>query len=106
MTIDTRGIVWLEPIDHLDYVRVSTRRKYGFQEQSQGERLVGYDPTPGEFRTVFLLRPSDRDSSPDGIYANICPPEAVDPRTLSPGKPGEKTPRCFGAVVETAVTTP
>lgn len=90
-------IVWLEPIDRLDYVRELFRPKRGYKRSSDGVRLVGYDTTPCHGRRVFLLFAHDRDSDPGGIYAQKCPCEAVDPRTVVPGKGGQQTPRCTGA---------
>jgi hypothetical protein len=99
-------VVWLEEPDHLDYVRqaldkVSTRR--GKPRYSRDGRLVGYttlaadaerDPDSGLFaRRTFFLLPHDRDSDPTGDYQVGAPGEAVDPRTIEPGKVGAKTPR-------------
>ncbi|MGW2563356.1 DUF6009 family protein [Streptomyces sp. NPDC001514] len=99
-------VVWLEAPEDLDYVRqaqdkVNTRR--GKPRYERGGRLVGYtnlaadaerDPDSGLFaRRTFFLLPHDRDSDPTGPYEVGAPGEAVDPRTIEPGKVGEKTPR-------------
>lgn len=103
-------IVWLEDIAKLDYVRpiyaTSTSRTGKPTGWEGGERrLVGYSelcataqPTHEHvtyYRRVFYLNPRDRDSG-DPVYRQTCPVEAVDPRTLAPGKLGEKTPRVRG----------
>ncbi|WP_329344846.1 DUF6009 family protein (plasmid) [Streptomyces sp. NBC_00663] len=99
-------VVWLEDLDTIDYVRqaldkVSTRT--GKPRYSRDGRLVGYttlatgaerDPDSGLFRRrTFFLLPHDRDSDPNGDYQVGAPGEAVDPRTIEPGKVGAKTPR-------------
>ncbi|WP_086799996.1 DUF6009 family protein [Streptomyces caniscabiei] len=103
---DEVEVVWLEDPAHLDYVRqaldkVSQRR--GRPRYSRDGRLVGYtnlapnaerDPDSGLFaRRAFFLLPHDRDSDPTGDYEVGAPGEAVDPRTIEPGKTGAKTPR-------------
>ncbi|MEV6404055.1 DUF6009 family protein [Streptomyces sp. NPDC003011] len=99
-------VVWLEDSANLDYVRqaldkVNNRR--GKPRYDRAGRIVGYtnlaadaerDPDSGLFaRRVFFLLPHDRDSDPNGDYEVGAPGEAVDPRTIEPGKVGAKTPR-------------
>lgn len=107
-------IVWLEDIYKLDYVRpiyaTSTSRAGKPTGWDGGERrLVGYTElhTAAQthqgreevffYRRVFYLNPRDRDSG-DLVYRHTCPVEAVDPRTLAPGKIGEKNSRALGQV--------
>jgi hypothetical protein len=102
-------IVWLEDIDELDYVRQSIDRlptRKGRPPYRRPGRMVGYailgpdakaSRASGTFRRrVFWLQPHDRDSEPDGLYANSAPAEAVDPRTLEPCVKGYKTERSEG----------
>ncbi|MFF4369399.1 DUF6009 family protein [Streptomyces sp. NPDC001594] len=102
-------LVWLEDISALDYVRQSLERlpnRQGKPPYHRDGRMVGYavlgpDARPsrasGTFlRRVFWLLPHDRDQQPDGSYAFSSPSEAVDPRTLVPGKPGRRTQRSAG----------
>jgi hypothetical protein len=102
-------IVWLEDIDELDYVRQSIDRlptRKGRPPYRRPGRMVGYailgpdakaSRASGTFRRrVFWLQPHDRDSEPDGLYANSAPAEAVDPRTLDPRVKGYKTERSEG----------
>ncbi|MEU0030810.1 DUF6009 family protein [Streptomyces sp. NPDC006335] len=102
-------IVWLEDIDDLDYVRQSIDRlptRKGRPPYRRPGRMVGYailgpdakaSRASGTFRRrVFWLQPHDRDSEPDGLYANSAPAEAVDPRTLQPRVKGYKTERSEG----------
>lgn len=102
-------IVWLEEIDELDYVRQSIDRlptRKGRPPYRRPGRMVGYailgpdakaSRASGTFRRrVFWLQPHDRDSEPDGLYANSAPAEAVDPRTLQPRVKGYKTERSEG----------
>ncbi|MER6539085.1 DUF6009 family protein [Streptomyces sp900105755] len=99
-------VVWLESPENLDYVRqaldkVNTRR--GKPRYDRDGRLVGYtnlaqdaerDPDSGLFaRRTFFLLPHDRDSDPTGDYEVGAPGEAIDPRTIEPGRVGAKTPR-------------
>jgi hypothetical protein len=99
-------VVWLEDPEGLDYVRqaldkVGTRR--GRPRYERDGRLVGYtnlatsadrDPDSGLFtRRTFFLLPHDRDNAPQGPYEVGAPGEAVDPRTIAPGKVGAKTDR-------------
>jgi hypothetical protein len=99
-------VVWLEDLDNLDYVRqaldrVPTRR--GKPRYERNGRIVGYsnlaadahqDPDSGLFaRRTFFLLPHDRDNAPTGPYDVGAPGEAVDPRTIQPGKAGAKTER-------------
>jgi uncharacterized protein DUF6009 len=101
-----RDVVWLEPLDDLDYVRQAldkTRRRGNQPPYARDGRMVGYacldegaepDPDSGLYkRRVFYLLPHDRDSIPDGLYSEGAPGEAVDPRTITPRKPGAKTDR-------------
>jgi hypothetical protein len=90
-------IVWLEDTDQLDYVRQSLDR----DGRMVGYAVLGPDAkasrASGTFRRrVFWLLPHDRDSQPDGLYANSAPAEAVDPRTLEPRIKGSKTERSEG----------
>jgi hypothetical protein len=99
-------VVWLESPDELDYVRqaldkVNTRR--GKPRYERDGRIVGYtnltaeadrDPDSGLFtRRTFFLLPHDRPNNPTGPYEVGAPGEAVDPRTIKPGRVGAKTPR-------------
>ncbi|MEV7817376.1 DUF6009 family protein [Streptomyces flaveolus] len=103
---DEADVVWLEDPENLDYVRqaldkVPTRK--GKPRYSRDGRLVGYtnlqagaasDPDSGLFaRRSFFLLPHDRDRQPHGPYAVGAPGEAVDPRTIEPGRVGAKTLR-------------
>ncbi|GAA2615875.1 DUF6009 family protein [Streptomyces roseoviolaceus] len=109
-------IVWLEDIDHLDYVRQSLDRlptRKGKPPYHRDGRMVGYailgpdakaSRASGTFRRrVFWLLPHDRDSQPDGLYAKSAPAEAVDPRTLEPRIKGSKTERSEGGPPSTAM---
>ncbi|WP_318212283.1 MULTISPECIES: DUF6009 family protein [unclassified Streptomyces] len=102
-------IVWLEPVDTLDYVRQSLDRlptRRGRPPYHRDGRMIGYATlTPqakpsrasGTFlRRVFWLTPNDRDTTPDGLYTKCTPAEAVDPRTVSAREKGRKTPRSEG----------
>jgi hypothetical protein len=102
-------IVWLEDINELDYVRQSIDRlptRKGRPPYRRPGRMVGYailgpdakaSRASGTFRRrVFWLQPHDRDSEPEGLYANSAPAEAVDPRTLQPRVKGYKTERSEG----------
>ncbi|MEU2282513.1 DUF6009 family protein [Streptomyces sp. NPDC013178] len=103
---DEIRVVWLEDPVPLDYVRQmleKTPRRRNKPRWERGGRMVGYaeltdtaaaDPDSGVFRRrVFFLLPHDRDSQPDGLYRDGAPGEAIDPRTVAPGRAGEKTPR-------------
>lgn len=98
-------IVWEEPPEQYDYVRVRAGRA-GTRTRSvpfHRFKRVGYAVLaddapnigrPGQFRRrVFWLKDHDRAYEPDGVYANQGPSEAVDPRTVAPGVRGEKTER-------------
>ncbi|RII13161.1 hypothetical protein DSC45_24425 [Streptomyces sp. YIM 130001] len=118
------GIVWLEDIEALDYVRQSLDRlptRRGRPAYHRAGRMVGYavlgsqakaSRSSGTFRRrVFWLLPHDRDTAPEGLYAGSAPAEAVDPRTLSPGDKGRKTERSEGgppsrAMREMGITLP
>ncbi|UXY25059.1 DUF6009 family protein (plasmid) [Streptomyces cynarae] len=104
--IHESDVVWLEPLDGLDYVRQAldkTKRRNNRPPYARDGRMVGYarlddsaepDPDSGLYkRRVFYLLPHDRDSIPDGLYHEGAPGEAVDPRTIAPKKPGTKTDR-------------
>ncbi|CAL9674612.1 DUF6009 family protein [Streptomyces sp. enrichment culture] len=117
-------LVWLEGIEDLDYVRQSLDRlptRKGRPAYHRAGRMVGYavlgqtakpSRASGTFRRrVFWLLPHDRDSDPDGLYANSAPAEAVDPRTLQPQVKGCKTERSEGgppskAMRELGITLP
>ncbi|MFJ4633973.1 DUF6009 family protein [Streptomyces sp. NPDC088847] len=118
------GIVWLEDTEQLDYVRQSLDRlptRKARPAYHRDGRMVGYallDTTAkasrasGTFRRrVFWLLPHDRDSQPEGLYANSAPAEAVDPRTLDARVKGYKTERSEGgppsaAMEELGITLP
>ncbi|MFJ2478220.1 DUF6009 family protein [Streptomyces sp. NPDC087659] len=111
-------VVWLEDPENLDYVRQAldkTKRRNTRPPYARDGRMVGYallddkaepDPDSGLYkRRVFYLLPHDRDSSPNGVYREGAPGEAVDPRTIEPTKPGAKTPRSQSGLVAAASTT-
>ncbi|MER6788502.1 DUF6009 family protein [Streptomyces sp. NPDC000658] len=113
------GLVWLEDIAGLDYVRQSLDRlptRRGKPAYHRDGRMVGYallgpqakpSRSSGTFRRrVFWLLPHDRDAEPQGLYATGAPAEAVDPRTLSPGSKGRKTERSEGGPLSSAVRDP
>lgn len=100
------GVVWLEDIDKLDYVRTWDR----FQDRSRDKpprvnvRVVGYTvlrsdavplPSGWFWRRVFWLSATDRDRSPNGSFAIGMPANAIDPRTVLPGEPGRITSRAW-----------
>ncbi|MFD6618879.1 DUF6009 family protein [Streptomyces albidoflavus] len=103
---DEEAVVWLESTENLDYVRQaldkSTRRR-GKPRYERDGRIIGYanllpgadkDPDSGLFeRRTFFLLPHDRPNAPTGPYEVGAPGEAVDPRTIEPGRVGMKTPR-------------
>ncbi|MGW5609472.1 DUF6009 family protein [Streptomyces sp. NPDC003753] len=117
-------IVWLEDIEHLDYVRQSLDRlptRRGKPPYHRPGRMVGYallspqakaSRSSGTFRRrVFWLLPHDRDTVPDGLYAKGAPAEAIDPRTVAAGVKGYKTERSEGgppssAMQELGITLP
>ncbi|MFF4369418.1 DUF6009 family protein [Streptomyces sp. NPDC001594] len=99
-------VVWLEDPSALDYVRQAqdkTPRRKGKPRYFRDGRMVGFtelneaaeaDPDSGlHKRRVFYLLPHDRDTEPEGLYREGAPGEAVDPRTIEPGKVGMKTER-------------
>ncbi|MDF3300901.1 DUF6009 family protein [Streptomyces tropicalis] len=104
---DEVELVWLEDLDKLDYVRQALDkllRKQGVPTYARAGRLIGYATLSAAAdtaapdscfyrRRVFFLLEHDRDSQPDGPYKVAAPSEAVDPRTLAPGKVGAKTER-------------
>ncbi|GLF98223.1 DUF6009 family protein [Streptomyces yaizuensis] len=107
---DELGIVWLTPLDGLDYVREGldiTKRRAGRPAYHGHGRLVGYaDLRPDALATrdsgrydrrTFWLLPHDRGESPDTEYRTHAPLEAVDPRTVLPRLPGRLTDRAWGS---------
>jgi hypothetical protein len=118
------GLVWLEDITGLDYVRQSLDRlptRRGKPAFHRGGRMVGYavlgpaahsSRASGTYlRRVFWLALHDRDGQPGGLYASGAPSEAVDPRTISPRTKGYKTQRSEGgpesqAMRELGITLP
>ncbi|MFE9500224.1 DUF6009 family protein [Streptomyces collinus] len=103
---DEVEVVWVEEPSHLDYVRQALDKVHARRGRPRYERdgrLIGYtnlragaesDPDSGLFaRRTFFLLPHDRDNDPAGPYEVGAPGEAVDPRTIEPGKVGAKTPR-------------
>ncbi|WP_199546302.1 DUF6009 family protein [Streptomyces sp. N35] len=107
--VDEEAVVWLEPIENLDYVRQTldkTKNGRGRPAYFGEGRLVGYvdliknsesKTQSGLFRRrKFYLLPHDRPNRPGGRYAKGAPGEAVDPRTVEPGKVGVKTQRVLG----------
>lgn len=103
---DETEVVWLEDPVHLDYVRQALDKVHARRGKPRYERdgrLIGYtnlksgadsDPDSGLFaRRTFFLLPHDRDNLPTGPYEVGAPGEAVDPRTIRPGRVGAKTPR-------------
>lgn len=102
-----KEIQWEIPVGEVDYVRETTEyagtRQRPVPCHRRGER-VGYatleedapNLRPGTFlRRVFFLKPEDRYYMPDGNYSYGAPSEAVDPRTVEPGKRGEQTERVW-----------
>lgn len=107
---DELDIVWLLPLDDLDYVREGldiTKRRAGRPAYHGRGRLVGYaNLRPGALATrdsgrfdrrTFWLLPHDRAESPDTEYRTHAPLEAVDPRTVLPRLPGRLTERAWGS---------
>jgi hypothetical protein len=86
-------VVWVRPLDGVQYVRESnTYSDSGTaQPPGRGDQIVwGYTTVPSNdyaMRRVFYLRRHDRFLQPDGIYAEDHPAEAVDPRQVVAGKP-------------------
>jgi Family of unknown function (DUF6009) len=108
-------IVWLRPIEDLDYVRegiVLTTRRRGRIGMRGRRTLIGYAEVVKTgrgivtySRRIFWLRAHDRHFDPKGCYAVRAPCEAVDPRTVAPGIPGKRTlrvcdPRAVAAAAE------
>jgi len=107
-------IVWLEPVENLDYVReksIMTSFRHGMisKHDRPNGRVVGYSEllpgTPGISkgtfrRRVFWLAPHDRDSAGGGPYQHSAPGEAVDPRTVAPNVAGALTDRAWGDTIE------
>lgn len=96
------AIAWTTPLARLPYVRETILPTATWRERPPapaGCRLVGYAVLePPEVaglpvgatrdRRIFVLRPGDF----EGIYDGEGPPypaEAVDPRTVEPGKRGD-----------------
>jgi hypothetical protein len=107
---DEEEIIWLIDPSGLDYVRQflncyacrrDTKPRRG---DYPGQGLVGYAILKPEAkakgglykRRYFWLNSNDRYYKPQGVYKHGCPSEAVDPRTIKPGEPGEITDRCMG----------
>lgn len=106
------SIVWLENPERFDYVRQTVEYK-ATRQRGIGRRTwngnrnqwaVGYatlradapSHDPGRFRRrVFWVTPWDRSEQPDGKYRTGAPGEAVDPRTVKPGKVGRMTRRAW-----------
>lgn len=94
------GIVWIADVMSLPYVRETLALIVGRRRRPPERflgRVVGYATLgPGARaevagvyrRRVFWVARHDRDSEPGGIYATNHPLEAVDPRTVAPGRPG------------------
>lgn len=100
------SIVWLQPVDALDYVREELLFVLGASRGRprcpvDGE-LIGYTMAgPGKrmpgFRRLFTLRDYDRGGPrPHVNWSEGCPSEAVDPSTVAPGVPGLQNARCRG----------
>jgi len=101
-------IVWERDPEAMEYVRekyryAGTRQRPVPKKGIAGER-VGYtvladdapNVYPGQFRRrYFFLKDHDRPQGGD-VYETGTPAEGVDPLTVEPGKPGEKTPRARG----------
>jgi hypothetical protein len=106
------AIVWLEDTTAFEYVRehfqlCGTRRRGPAFDFHRSGRIVGYavlraaarnnSGIPHLFlRRVFWVKPHDRSEDPTGCYAADVPAEAIDPRTVRPGVPGELTDRARG----------
>lgn len=106
---DEAEIVWLENIETLDYVREAIVLLWSRGRRPRKDmfaRLVGYavlkpdtkPEHPGMFhRRVFWLMSHDRNGSEGTVYSpSGAPSEAVDPRTVAPGVPGQMTDRAWG----------
>lgn len=103
-------IVWTEDVSSYDYVRetlVRSARNRRRPISPPAGRRVGYtvltedapsNPNaPGTFsRRVFWVKDHDRSEQPKGVYGEVAPSEAVDPRTVAPRTPGELTERAWG----------
>jgi hypothetical protein len=93
-----KSVVWLRPLESLDFVRVAlvrrARSRRGPLVADGAGVVVGYtklttdaprDPKTGAFcRRLFYLR--DEDSQ---LNMNQFPPDAIDPRTVLPGIAGD-----------------
>ena len=105
---DEEKIVWLDDIEQFDYVRESivyspTRVKKPYWPKEF--TVVGYsvlnqdaerfDVLEGFQRRLYWLKDRDRQSG-GGTYKTGCPCEAVDPRTVMSGIPGQMTQRARG----------
>jgi hypothetical protein len=103
------GIIWVEDITALDYVREDLWTWCASRQQrppwdGHDGRMIGYgvlaadaphNGYPGQFsRRVFWLNTHDRDSG--RMYLTGAPMEAVDPRTVAPGVPGVLTDHALG----------
>ena len=94
-------VVWLIPIDDVDYVRegswrAPSRARPPAKDTLRSSHVVGYTTlspdassiTPGCFqRRTFRLREYDRHYDPDGVYASNFPCEAVSPMDVRTGEP-------------------
>jgi hypothetical protein len=92
-----KSIVWLQPLDTLDFVRVATIRtaksRRGPLRCSAGIRILGYSKltpdapfnpqTKAYTRRVFYLTDSDSE-----LNLNQFPKGALDPQTILPGVAG------------------
>ncbi|MCA9224837.1 MAG: hypothetical protein KDA47_04465 [Planctomycetales bacterium] len=92
-----KSIVWLEPLDSLDFVReavVDNARSRRGPLGSPNMIVLGYskltpdaprDPVTGAYtRRLFYWKPSDAQRN-----MNDFPADAVDPRSVLPGQRGE-----------------
>lgn len=111
---DELEIKWIMDISKIDYVREGvvycSRRKA--KPKCSHPALVGYailkpeakGISPGIFkRRYFWLAEHDRYYYPEGVYKTGAPSEAVDPRTVVPGRAGEVTERVIGKTFDKEV---